>query len=82
MAYTKMMAFKEAVGDTAFAFCINVPLNFILVALAFRWEFSAFQTSVMLTSIFTVFAIVRKTYVRLYFNHKNLKKEAKLASTT
>ena len=82
MAYTKLMAFKEAVGDTAFAFCINVPLNFLLVALAFRWEFTAFQTSVMLTSIFTVFAIVRKTYVRLYFNQYNLKNQAKKSITT
>ena len=82
MAYTKLMAFKEALSDTGLAFPVNVPLNFLLVALAFRWEFTAFQTSVMLTSIFTVFAIVRKTYVRLYFNDKNLKKQAKKASTT
>jgi hypothetical protein len=74
MAYTKLMAFKEALSDTGLAFLVNVPLNFLLVALAFRWEFTAFQTSVMLTTIFTVFAIVRKTYVRLYFNHRNIKK--------
>ena len=56
MAYTKLMAFKEALSDTGLAFLVNVPLNFLLVALAFRWEFTAFQTSVMLTTIFTVFA--------------------------
>ena len=59
-------AFKEAVADTSFAFVINVPLNFVLVAMAFRLESIAFETSVMLTTIFTIFAIVRKTYVRLF----------------
>ena len=67
-------AFKEAVADTRFAFVINVPLNFVLVAMAFRLEFTAFETSVMLTTIFTIFAIVRKTYVRLFFEERNRKK--------
>ena len=42
------IAFKEALSDTGLAFVINVPLNFVLVAFAFRMEFTAFETSVML----------------------------------
>ena len=64
-------AFKERKTQ---AFVINVPLNFVLVAMAFRLEFTAFETSVMLTTIFTIFAIVRKTYVRLFFEERNRKK--------
>ena len=52
-------AFKEAVADTSFAFVINVPLNFVLVEIAFRQEFTAFETSVMLTTIFTIFSAKR-----------------------
>jgi hypothetical protein len=36
-----------------------------------------FWTSVYLTVVFSAVAITRKTYVRLYFNKKNLKKQAK-----
>jgi hypothetical protein len=69
-------AFKEAFTDTGIAFCINVPLNFVLVAMAFRLEFTAFQTSIMLTSIFTVFALTRKTYLRVQFEKRHNKKLA------
>lgn len=70
-------AFKEAFTDTGIAFCINVPLNFVLVAMAFRLEFTAWQTSIMLTSIFTVFALTRKTYLRVQFEKRHNKKLAK-----
>ena len=63
-------ALKESLADTGVAFVINVPLNFVLVAFAFQMELGAFWTSVMLTTIFTLFAIVRKTYLRLHFEKK------------
>jgi len=69
-------AFKEAFTDTGIAFCINVPLNFVLVAMAFRLEFTAWQTSIMLTTIFTVFALTRKTYLRVHFEKRHNKKQA------
>ena len=64
-------------ADTSVAFAINVPLNFVLVWLAFQWEFTAWQISIMLTTIFTVFAIIRKTYIRLHFE-KNYQKTSSL----
>ena len=69
-------SFKEACADTGIAFCVNVPLNFVLVAMAFRLEFTAWQTSIMLTTIFTVFAITRKTYLRVHFERRYNKKQA------
>jgi hypothetical protein len=69
-------AFKEAFADTGIAFCINVPLNFALVAMAFELEFSALQTSIMLTTIFTIFALTRKTYIRVHFEKRYAKKQA------
>ena len=70
-------AFKESVADTGIAFAVNVPLNFVLVAFAFEVGMSAFWTSVMLTSIFTVFALTRKTYLRLHFHKRMLRKAEK-----
>lgn len=70
-------AFKESVTDTSIAFCINVPLNFIMVAFAFEVGMSAWQTSLMLTTVFTIFAITRKTYIRLHFEERNRKKQLK-----
>lgn len=73
MAYdTKRVqrALKESLADTGVAFIVNVPLNFVLVTVAFRMELGAFWTSVMLTTIFTLFAIVRKTYMRLHFEKR------------
>jgi len=66
-------AFREAVADTALAFSINVPLNFAMVWIAFQLKLSAWQTSLMLTTVFTIFALVRKTYMRLHFEKKHQK---------
>lgn len=71
-----LRAFKEACADTGIAFCINVPLNFALVAFAFEIGLSAFYTSLMLTTFFTVFAITRKTYLRVHFEKRYKKKQA------
>tara|TARA_B100000900_G_scaffold404625_1_gene413227 strand:- start:2479 stop:2730 length:252 start_codon:yes stop_codon:yes gene_type:complete len=76
MAYTKLMAFKEALSDTGIAAVVNIPLNFVLVYLCIDvWQVGTMWTSVIMTSIFTLFAITRKTYIRLYFNAEFLKKQ-------
>ncbi len=73
----KKVAFKEAVADTFLAFIINFPLNLLLVAIAFDLDFTALQTSIFLTLVFTTVAIIRKTYTRMYFETRNLRKKAK-----
>lgn len=66
-------AFREAVADTLVAFCINVPLNFIVVAFAYSRNFSAIETSILLTTLFTSLALIRKTYIRLHFDKRYTK---------
>ena len=73
----RSVAFKEAVADTFLAFLINFPLNLLLVAIAFDMKLSAVETSIFLTVVFTTVAIIRKTYTRMYFETRNLKKMAK-----
>lgn len=63
-------AFKEAIADTALATLINVPLNFVLISIAFYLELTALETTIFMTSVFTAIAIVRKTYIRLHFSRK------------
>jgi len=81
----KKQAFKESVSDTLLALIINFPLNIFLLFVANRTFMpnmtseaeQVFWTSVFLTANFTVVAIIRKTYTRLYFEEKRLKKMQK-----
>lgn len=71
---------KESVGDTAIALVINFPLNMLLLYIANRTfipnlESEAdiiFWTSVFLTFWFTLVAITRKYFVRVWFKNKEL----------
>ena len=85
MTSEKKAALKEAITDTAIATLINFPLNIMLLWIANRTFIpimiteaqQIFWTSVYLTIAFSAVAITRKTYVRLYFNRKHLKKRQK-----
>ena len=75
-------AFYEAVTDTGIAAIVNIPLNFVLVYLCIEvWMVGPMWTSVILTTIFTTYAIIRKTIVRLYFEKEQRKKEQKQIGT-
>jgi hypothetical protein len=63
-------AFKEAVADTLIGMATNIPINFILIAIAFDQEWTALTTSIFLTVTFTVLALFRKTFLRLYFESR------------
>jgi len=67
---SKKKAFKEAMVDTSIGLAINAPLNFVFVSLAFYFQMTAFWTTVMLTTFFTIFALLRKTIIRLHFSRK------------
>ena len=60
-------AFREAITDTLIANAINIPMNFLFISLCFAWEFTALQSTLFLSAAFTVLAIVRKTFVRVWF---------------
>ena len=74
MTSDKQAALREAVTDTVIATIMNFPLNLVLVAIAFHYELTIFQTSVFFTTVFSGVAILRKTYIRLYFNKRNKRK--------
>ena len=65
-------ALYEAVTDTGIAAMVNIPLNFILLYVCIDvWNLPTVWTSVIMTTIFTTYAITRKTFIRLYFERKN-----------
>jgi len=71
-------AFYEALTDTGIAAIVNIPLNFVLVYMCIEvWVLGPMWTSVILTTIFTTYAIIRKTIVRLYFEKEAEKKNLK-----
>ena len=77
----KHRAFKEAVADTALAFIINLPIGFGIIALA-NWMGiisvtyeQNIQLVILQNIVFTSVAIIRKTYVRIYFEKKNLERQ-------
>ena len=77
---SKRKAFKESVSDTALAFLINVPIGFAIIAFAnwigivsVTYEENV-QLVVLQNVVFTFVAVVRKTYVRIYFENKRLLK--------
>jgi len=74
-------ALKESVFDTIIAATLNIPLNYIMITVAFAMEFNALQTTLFMTSVFTVFAITRKYFVRVQFSKRDAyakKKESRL----
>ena len=73
---SKFTAFKEAVVDTGIALLINFPLNMGLIVIARTYEMSVLVTTIFFTIIFTVVAIARKTYMRLYFEKRNRRKDS------
>ena len=75
----KLRAFKESVSDTALAFAMNVPIGFGIIAfadwvgiVAVSYEENV-QLVILQNIVFTTVAIIRKTYVRVWFENKRLK---------
>lgn len=66
-------AWVEAFTDTAIGTAINFPLNMLAMWVIFRLELTVFQSSLLLWFIFTSIAIVRKYYLRMYFEKKSNK---------
>lgn len=64
-------ALIESISDTVIGMSINFPMNTVLLYVAVRAEMTVLQTSVFMTIIFTIFAIVRKYILRLHFSKKN-----------
>ena len=66
-------AIKEAVIDTVIGTIVNFPLNVLAMWIIFTLEMSVIQSSIFLWIIFTSIALVRKYYLRVYFENKTKK---------
>jgi len=64
-------ALKESVSDTILATPINLFLNFILISFSLWLELNATQMTFFITAVLFVVAIVRKYYVRIYFEKRS-----------
>lgn len=62
-----MNALKESVTDTGIGLLINVPINYILLSVVEAYTIGAVVGTILMTAVFTIFAILRKTYIRLHF---------------
>ena len=75
----KKQAMREAVVDTTFALIINFPLNFVLLwigtFLGINDNNSAnnLKMTIFLTTVFTIVAIIRKYFMRQWFDKMNQK---------
>tara|TARA_R110000772_G_scaffold206086_3_gene316736 strand:+ start:341 stop:601 length:261 start_codon:yes stop_codon:yes gene_type:complete len=81
LSNSKRKAFKEALSDTALAFLMNVPIGFGIIAFA-NWigiitvtNEENVQLVILQNIVFTSVAIVRKTFVRIYFEKKDLERQ-------
>lgn len=61
-------AWRESIADTALALILNLPLNMCLLFICKSLEMTVVQTSLTLSCVFTVVAIVRKYCMRIYFS--------------
>jgi|TARA_R110000803_G_scaffold46198_13_gene97103 hypothetical protein len=64
-------ALKESLSDTVFGTFINFPVNFILIAFCLEMEMQALTMTVFMTACLFVLAVVRKYFVRTYFEKRN-----------
>jgi c-di-AMP phosphodiesterase-like protein len=69
--YTWFKAFKEAMADCAVGMIINVPVNFVMINIAFYYDMTALEITIFFTAIFTALALVRKTTMRMMFDKKH-----------
>lgn len=61
----------ESTFDTFIGTLINFPLNIILLWSAKEMELTILQTSIYLCIVFVILAIIRKTFIRKFFNKKS-----------
>ena len=75
-------AFKESISDTLFGTAINFPLNYVMVAFCLAMDMGALQMTVFMTSCLFVLAVVRKYYVRVWFDKRNKHYDKKRRNVT
>ena len=64
-------AWREAISDTIIGTIINFPLNVLAMWFIFQAQMGVFESSAFLWFVFTSVAIVRKYFLRVYFEKKS-----------
>ena len=75
-------ALKESMSDTLFGTAINFPLNYVMVAFCLTMGMSAIQMTIFMTSCLFVLAVIRKYYVRVWFDKRNRYHDKKRRNVT
>jgi hypothetical protein len=63
-------ALQESIADTGVALAMNMPLNFLMLWVINHTDMSVLQGTIFMTTIFTLLAVARKTYMRLHFSKR------------
>tara|TARA_R100000278_G_scaffold60601_1_gene49334 strand:+ start:31 stop:306 length:276 start_codon:yes stop_codon:yes gene_type:complete len=76
MKYDKQ-ALKEAVIDTLLGAMVNFPLSWLTIYLVLIFTTNSFIISLSQLIILSILAIIRRYYIRVYFQEKIEKKKRK-----
>ena len=79
MNTAKKAALKESITDTGLGMFINLPANYLLLAIGLHFNMGALALTIFMTSVFTVIAVIRKYYIRLHFISRNTDSDSTLA---
>ena len=64
-------ALKEALTNVMIANCLNVPLNWVILATLIPLEWSPLAITIVTTAVFTAMALIRFVCIRLYFQRNS-----------
>lgn len=65
-------AWKESITDTTIAGAINFPLNIVILSITMHFGMTAVETAIILFTAFTLLAIIRKYFIRIWFASKKI----------
>jgi len=70
-------ALKEAIVDTMLGAMINFPLSWLTIYLVLIFTTNSFIISLSQLIILSLLAIIRRYYIRVYFQERQIRKQKK-----
>ena len=70
-------ALKEAIVDTTLGAIVNFPLSWLTIFVALLFTKNSFIISLSQLIILSLLAIIRRYYIRVYFQERQLRKQKK-----
>jgi len=74
---TDKPALKEAIVDTMLGAMINFPLSWLTIYLVLIFTTNSFIISLSQLIILSLLAIIRRYYIRVYFQERQIRKQKK-----